>query len=265
MARIDFLGTGNAFSPPGRLHALAVIDKKIIIDAPPSLIYQLRCSGIEPSAITHILFTHWHADHTFGFPFFLLERKYIPTSKEGNKLTLHLRPNGKNFLTTLCNLGFPGSLENDYDSMINWNEDEKSIISGTDWKYERFSVCHTPETDPHGYLLTHKNGFSVLHCGDSGPCNEIEVRAKSADVIILEMGMPDIGDFPYHHTPKDVISFSKRFPGKSILVTHSYARGIASDNGFIIPNLPNSVHQLEDGDFLDLSDDGTFKICKKLF
>ena len=77
MNRIDFLGTGNAFTPFGRLHALAIIDRKILIDTPPSLIPQLRKSGIKTSDISHLLFTHWHADHTFGFPFFLLERKYI--------------------------------------------------------------------------------------------------------------------------------------------------------------------------------------------
>ena len=76
MGRIDFLGTGNAFTPFGRLHALALIDQKIMIDTPPSLIPQLRKYGISTSKISHLLFTHWHADHTFGFPFFLLERKY---------------------------------------------------------------------------------------------------------------------------------------------------------------------------------------------
>ena len=77
MIRIDFLGTGNAFTPSGRLHALTLVDKKILIDTPPTLITQLRRNGLSTSDIEYLLFTHWHADHTFGFPFFLLERKYI--------------------------------------------------------------------------------------------------------------------------------------------------------------------------------------------
>ena len=102
MNRIDFLGTGNAFTPFGRLHALAVIDRKILIDTPPSLIPQLRESGIETSDISHLLFTHWHADHTFGFPFFLLERKYISDTKREQELNIYLRPGGKEFLSNLC-------------------------------------------------------------------------------------------------------------------------------------------------------------------
>ena len=262
MTRIDFLGTGNAFTPSGRLHALAIIDRKILIDTPPTLITQLRKSGIDTSDISHLLFTHWHADHTFGFPFFLLERKYISDTMGQRDLNIYLRPGGKKFLTNLCNLGFPGSLEDDYDLMANWNEKEVTELDGTDWKFERFPVCHTPETDPHGYELTHKSGFVLLHCGDSGPCDEIEKRAKNADAIILEMGMPDIGNFPYHHTPNDVRYFSKRFPNKLILVTHNYASSKNNSEGFTIPDLPESIHQLEDGDAIFVDDMGQIELLK---
>jgi ribonuclease BN (tRNA processing enzyme) len=263
MSRIDFLGTGNAFTPLGRSHALAVIDRKIMIDAPPSLIPQLRKFGIRTSQISHLLFTHWHADHTFGFPFFLLERKYISDTKNEQELNIYLRPRGKEFLTNLCNMGFPGSLENEFDTMANWNEMEKAELTGTNWKFERFPVCHTPETDPHGYELKHKNKFVVLHCGDSGPCEEIEKRTVNANVIILEMGMPDIGDFPYHYTPKGVKDLSERNPDKMILVTHNYASSKNNSEGFPIPDLPENVHQLEDGDAIIFDENGAVTLLKK--
>ena len=265
MNRIDFLGTGNAFTPFGRLHALAIIDRKILIDTPPSLIPQLRKSGINTSDISHLLFTHWHADHTFGFPFFLLERKYISDTNREQELNIYLRPGGKDFLTNLCNIGFPGSLEDDIDIIANWNEMENTELIGTDWKFERFPVCHTPETDPHGYELKHNNGFVLLHCGDSGPCEEIENRASNADVVILEMGMPDIGDFPYHHTPKDVKEFSERNPNTLVLVTHNYASSKNNEEGFSIPELPEKIHQLEDGDAILFSENGQIKLLKKQF
>ena len=55
MIRIDFLGTGNAFTPSGRLHALTLIDGKILIDTPPTLITQLRRKGLKTSEIEHLL------------------------------------------------------------------------------------------------------------------------------------------------------------------------------------------------------------------
>ena len=111
MIRIDFLGTGNAFTPSGRLHALTLIDGKILIDTPPTLITQLRRKGLKTSEIEYLLFTHWHADHTFGFPFFMLERKYISDPKREKDLQIYLRPGGKEKISNLCNIGFPGSLE----------------------------------------------------------------------------------------------------------------------------------------------------------
>ena len=261
MIRIDFLGTGNAFTPSGRLHALTLIDGKILIDTPPTLITQLRRKGLKTSEIEYLLFTHWHADHTFGFPFFMMERKYISDPKRENDLKIYLRPGGKEKISNLCNIGFPGSLE-DVEKMAHWYEEEICKLAGTNWSFERFPVCHTPETDPHGYELTHNTGIKVLHCGDSGPCEEIESRAESADVVILEMGMPDIGKFPYHYTPSDVINFSNKFPKSLVLVTHNFASSKNISEGFRVPELPKEVYQLEDGDAIEINENGEIKIIK---
>ncbi|MBK70618.1 MAG: hypothetical protein CMB53_04420 [Euryarchaeota archaeon] len=263
MARVDFLGTGNAFSPHGRMHALALIDGKILIDTPPTLLAQLRRSGFSTSDVRHLLITHWHADHTFGFPFLLLDRKFISDASGSSDLSVYLRPGGKGFLSSLCEMGFPGSLADSLEGRVQWNEEESGALGDTGWSYERFPVCHTPETDPHGYELTHVSGFRLLHCGDSGPCEEIERRAVGADVVVLEMGMPDIGEFPHHHRPSDVISFGERHSEAKILVTHNYSSGEGNESGFPMPFLPESIHQLEDGDVLEIDQNGDFRMIIK--
>ena len=240
---------------------MTLIDGNILIDTPPTLITQLRRKGIKTSEIEHLLFTHWHADHTFGFPFFMLERKYISDPMKEHELKIYLRPGGKKKLSSLCNVGFPGSLE-EIGDMAEWREEEMLEILGTNWNFERFAVCHTPETDPHGYELTHNSGIKILHCGDSGPCLEIEKRAKNADVVILEMGMPDIGDFPYHYTPSDIVKFSNKFPGSLILVTHNYASSKNFSEGFQPPILPKEVCQLEDGDAIEINQNGEIEVIK---
>jgi len=260
MSRITFIGTGNAFSPDGRLHACLSIDNSVLIDTPPTIMAQLRRDGTDTSAIRHILITHWHGDHTFGMPFILLDRKYISDPNDDNDLSVYLRPGGVEFFSSLCNMAFPGSLEDSLKNSVDWNTDESGRLGGTGWVYERFPVHHTPETDPNGYELIHDSGFRLLHCGDSGPCEEIEKRAVRADVVILEMGVPDIGEFPYHHRPSDVISFVQRHPDVKVLVTHNYASGKGVESGFRMAELPESVHQLEDGDWLQVNGDGSFSV-----
>ena len=260
VARIDFLGTGNAFSPPGRMHALALLDGSVMVDAPPTVLVQLRRAGVSPAELNHLLITHWHADHTFGFPFILLERKYISDPGSERALGVHLRPNGRELLGHLCRTGFPGSLDDALESGVDWSESESGELTGTDWRFERFPVSHTPETDPHGYEFVHTSGFRLLHCGDSGPCEGIEQRASDADAVLLEMGIPDFVDSPNHHTPSEAIAFAQRHPHALVLVTHNFASATGVEAGFRMPELPDSIIQLEDGDYLEIGNDGELSL-----
>ena len=260
MPRVQFLGTGNAFSPNGRLHALVLIDGNILVDAPPSVLPQLRRVGTSPGQIEHLLFTHWHADHMFGFPFLILERHYI--SKQDSPLAVHLRAGGRELLSQLSEVGFPGSLGEVLENDIVWNEAESGTIGDSGWSFERFPVVHTPETDPHGYFLSHESGFTLLHCGDSGPCEGIESRADRADVILVEMGVPDFVDSPNHHNPRQVQALAERHPEATVLVTHNYADGTGRSGGFPMPEIDGNVVQLEDGDELSIDENGEFLLVK---
>ena len=261
MPRVRFLGTGNAFSPHGRMHALVLIDGKILVDAPPTLLPQLRRTGVSSDEIEHLLFTHWHADHMFGFPFFILERKVVSNAE--NSLNVYLRPGGKEILSNLSHVGFPGSLNEVLKDDINWLENESGEIENSNWSYERFQVVHTPETDPHGYMLTHNSGFKLLHCGDSGPCKEIEDRAAEANAILIEMGVPDFVDSPNHHNPRQVNSLAERQPHATILVTHNYSNAVNQEGGFPTPKLNDGIIQLEDGDELIIEENGGFFHVRK--
>ena len=263
VAELHFLGTGNAFSPPGRMHALALLDGEILIDAPPTVLPQLRRAGVTPSQLKHVLFTHWYADHTFGFPFLMLDREKMGDLDGCDSvLEIHCRPGGKELLTELCDSGFPGSLDEILAEGIRWNNSEEGDLDGTDWSFERFPVIHSPETDPHGYCLTHRDGVRILHCGDSGPCQEIEDRAPESQIVILEMGVPDFVKSPFHHNPSDIMSFSRRHPETRILVTHNYAKSPESRQGFEIPDLPNEILQLNDGDSIVIGEDASISVKK---
>ena len=137
-----------------------------------------------------------------------------------------------------------------------------SLKPESGWSFERFPVVHTPETDPHGYFLRHESGFKLLHCGDSGPCEGIESWADQADVILVEMGVPDFVESRNHHNPRQVQELAERHPEAKVLVTHNYADGEGRSGGFPMPDMAGNVVQLEDGDELSIEENGEFIFVK---
>jgi len=238
------------------MHSLVIIDDSILIDAPPTIIPQLRRAGISTTQITDLLITHWHGDHTFGLPFLLLERKYISDREGKHGLIIHCHAGGDERIRQLSELAYPGSLSEVMGpaGWVSFNEDTPGVL-GDAWTQTRFEVCHDPATEPHGYLLENENGFKLVHCGDSGPCENIEKKAGESDVMIIELGIPDFVDSPYHYSPARLADLAERNPETRFIATHHFASGRdalqAGAPGFPIPTLPENVIQAEDGDIFE--------------
>ncbi len=243
------LGTGNAFLPYGRYHSFAMIDGKHIIDCPPTAMASFRREGISLSDIETIFITHTHGDHVFGFPFFLLERRYISDREMQKPLTVVASEGVKEHLFHLCELAYPGSLEEIF-ATIKWRcEIEGSLPSGLTWK--RFRVQHEEAVDPYGYHFNAQQKDSFVHSGDSGPCETLHDEILSSGMAILEMGLPEWVNSPYHHKPSDIESLAKKAENIPLIITHTFIDqpGInpvptVTD---IYPNHPANVRHAEDG------------------
>ena len=69
--KLTFLGTGSAIPTPRRNHPAMLLqykDKQILIDCGEGTQTQFRKAKINPCKTTHIIITHWHADHVLGLP-----------------------------------------------------------------------------------------------------------------------------------------------------------------------------------------------------
>ena len=251
MVLVELLGSGNAFLPSGRLHSFLAIDKHIVVDCPPTALASLRKAGISPADIDTILITHVHGDHVFGFPFFLLERKYISDREGLKELTVAGSSGVKERLTHLCNLAYPGSLEEILET-INWVD----VPNVEGWTMERFEVLHDPEVDPHGWMMTNDEGWSMIHSGDSGPFEDLWDRIGKCSFAVVEMGVPEWVNTEHHHKPSDITKLANKYPNTKMVITHTF---IDSDYQIItkeVPDFtPNVIHR-EDGMEFEINSDG---------
>ena len=251
MVLVELLGSGNAFLPSGRLHSFLAIDRHIIVDCPPTALASLRKAGISPADIDTILITHVHADHVFGFPFLLLERKYISDREGLKELTVAGSSGVKERLTHLCNLAYPGSLEEIIET-INWVD----VPNVEGWTMERFEVIHDPEVYPHGWMMTNDEGWSMIHTGDSGPFEELWNRIGKCSFAVVEMGVPEWVNTEYHHKPSDITKLANKYPNTKLVITHTY---IDSDYAIVtneVPEFPPNVTHGEDGMKFEINSEG---------
>ena len=251
MVLVELLGSGNAFLPSGRLHSFLAIDKHIVVDCPPTALASLRKAGISPADIDTILITHVHGAHVFGFPFFLLERKYISDREGLKELTVAGSSGVKERLTHLCNLAYPGSLEEILET-INWVD----VPNVEGWTMERFEVLHDPEVDPHGWMMTNDEGWSMIHSGDSGPFEDLWDRIGKCSFAVVEMGVPEWVNTEHHHKPSDITKLANKYPNTKMVITHTF---IDSDYQIItkeVPDFPPNVIHGEDGMEFEINSDG---------
>ena len=76
--KVLLIGTGSMHNEYNS--ASFLIDDDIVIDMPNGICKNLYRVGIDPSTINYVLLTHFHGDHYFDVPFYLLRK-----SKDNNK------------------------------------------------------------------------------------------------------------------------------------------------------------------------------------
>jgi ribonuclease Z len=95
MAQVILLGTGAAWSGPDRENTFMLVRGKttnVLIDCGGSPTQRLAHVGISPAEIDHIILTHNHPDHIYGFPLLLLNAwmagRKAPLNVYGLKATI---------------------------------------------------------------------------------------------------------------------------------------------------------------------------------
>ncbi len=220
MTELTFLGTGNFMAPPGRYWNSFVIDGSVLVEPSPTALPHLRRCEFGVEAIEVVVVSHFHADHCFGWPFFLQA-----AAERGDGRTLHVvgPPGIEAHLENMNEAGAVGSVT----EMARANLDLRFVEVDGSWqeagplRLRAIEVVHVPYLRCFGYLFD-RAGQVVAYSGDTTPCDGLTELAVAADVLVVECngrhGPP--GARPSHMDEDSIRALRDAHPGVPLVLTH---------------------------------------------
>ena len=216
MTSVTFLGTGN-FLAPGRYWNSFVLDGRILVEPSPTALPHLRRCGISARDIDVIVISHFHADHTFGWPFLLFE---IVKVERDRPLFVVGPPGVDSFLAEMMRAGSVPSIHiAAHDQLdIRYVEVDGSWQEAGPLRFRAIEVDHVPYLRCFGYAFD-RGDRTIGYSGDTRPCPGLDELVAACDALILECNGPHPPP-PSHMDRDSVLALRQRFPDVPFVLTH---------------------------------------------
>jgi len=209
MTQVYVLGAGGPIPTATRFGSSFVVktgEDQIMIDCGPATTHKLVQSGLWPTDIDFLFFTHHHFDHDIDYPCFLLCRWDQSIGKEnqlkvfGPKLTEQIThrildiDEGAFAHDWIARVNHPlsqnihvnrgGTLPRKPPDVLAKDIGPGKIYSGDHWEITAAPAEHVqPYLDSLAYRLDTPDG-SIVFTGDTHPCDSVKDLAKDADVML---------------------------------------------------------------------------------
>jgi ribonuclease BN (tRNA processing enzyme) len=186
--RVTILGSGTNLHPRRAAAGYLVeTDHTILLDFGPRTLTNLLKTGTDRHRLTHILFSHFHADHVADFITFFFDA--VIQEKFGGRrpdLTL-IGPRGAKRVLGSIFKTFPSFDDHAFHVSIEEVRDRPFSIGRT-LVYPR-PMVHTQSLHAVGYRLEH-DGACLTYSGDAQYSASLVELAEAADVSILDCSFP---------------------------------------------------------------------------
>jgi len=223
--RVQFLGSGSAFSDGGRANAaihLTAPGVSLLLDCGGSALPGIK-KHIDPKAIDAIAITHLHGDHFGGIPFLVIEQHFTGRTKPlvvggPPSLAQRIRAEEQALYPDFYGptpLGFP------FSTVVLGAE--ATALGGA--LVSALPVRHVAMSEPHG-LRVEVGGRLIAYSGDARFTSELLAVSKGADLFICEATFFERED-PSHISYRQLMAHRDDFGVKRIVLTHLGAETLA--------------------------------------
>jgi ribonuclease BN (tRNA processing enzyme) len=216
--RLTVLGSGSAFSGCGHNSAYCV-DGRVLVDCGCAVQVQMPRAGLELGAVTTVLLTHFHADHTYMLPVFLGARAL--NGHDPAPLRLAGPPGSREYVRRLLRTGYGATLQSVIRERLRpeavvLQDGSDTVVDG--YRIRAHAVVHS--TGPSlAYAITAPDGVTVGFSGDSEMCAGLRRCAAQSDLMVCECTSFE-GPLASHLWAGEVSELMAALPGTRFVLSH---------------------------------------------
>ncbi len=250
MSILYLLGTGTPTPTKWRFGTSYVLQLKgnyLMFDCGPASTYKLVKTGLFPTQIDYLFFTHHHSDHDADYPCFLLCRWDQSIGKE-HRLQVYGPPPTKWITERL--IGPEGAFSHDLrarlESPVSQSVHENrggslprpgisldvndispgKVIETDQWRVTTAPVRHAePWLESIAYRVDSDEG-SIMFTGDTGPCESVNRLARGVNVLVVncwdhQETMEKNGEAPGQTGTLDAANMAQASGAGKLILTHT--------------------------------------------
>ncbi|MHB8575248.1 MAG: MBL fold metallo-hydrolase, partial [Dehalococcoidia bacterium] len=181
----------------------------------------LHRAGVDPRDIEVIFLSHFHADHSFGWPFLLLT--WLTNLPRTTPLAVVGPPGTEAFLENMVRAGALQHLVEARRAAgagfpVTFVEVSEADQTAGGVPFSAVRVEHDPALDCYGYVLT-IGDRTIGYSGDTRLCDGLRRIAVASDALVLECNQMH-GNPAIHMSVERVRSLREEFPNLPFVLTH---------------------------------------------
>lgn len=195
--RLTILGSGTNVHPTRAAAGYLVrTDQTILLDFGPRTLMNLIKTGVDRHRITHIFFSHFHADHFSDFITFFFDAVIYTKYGGGHRPDMTLiGPSGTLRLLRSIMRSVPGFSAAPFG--VTMKEVSGKELTIGDTRIVPHRVTHVPDLSCVAYRIEHR-GKAIVYSGDSQYCDALVRLCADADLAVLDCSFPANRPGPAH-------------------------------------------------------------------